>query len=149
MAEWPLGAAIRAVRQGLSGRAGLAAYRAGGGRIGDSTWFRLFGEVRGAVAARPAEMSAPLNRRPTSEEMLPFSNAKRPGVLQQVEVYARDMDTGEIEVLPFSVVTPTGVTRQAAVDEALDVFDADVFEGYRLSILGAVHVSAFAMASGA
>ena len=60
MAEFPFWAAVRTVREGLSGRTGLSAYREGGGEIRDATWYRMISEARAAIAGREAEAGAPL-----------------------------------------------------------------------------------------
>lgn len=147
MADWPFAAAIRSVREGLSGRAGLRAYRAGGGRIQDARWFRAFGQARSAVAARPAAISAPLDRRATGGEVLTWTTRGARGRIDQVEVMVMDRDTGDVFPVPFSVRSTTGVVRQQAIDDALANVEP-MGEAYNQVILGAVHVGAFDLQPG-
>lgn len=147
MADWPFSAAIRSVRDGLSARAGLRAYRGGGGRIQDSRWFRAYGQARAAVGARPAALAAPLDRRATADEVLTWTTRGARGRLDQVEVYVLDRDSGDVIPIPYSVRSQTGVTRQQAIDEALNVYTPEG-EGYNQVILGAAHVGAFDLQPG-
>lgn len=144
MADWPLPYAVRALRQGLSARAGLSAFRAAGGHVADRTWYRLYSEAKASVADRVNELGRPLNRRPTASERTMFSTRGARGVLQQIEVFVRDKATGQVEVLPYSVTSRGGVTRQEAIDEALSVI-GDRADGYGQVVLGALHVAAYQM----
>lgn len=147
MADWPFSMAVRAVREGLSGRAGLRAYRAGGGRIQDARWFRAFGQARAAVSQRPQALAAPLNRRASGGEVIRWTTRSARARLDQVEVYVMDRDTMEVFPVPYSVRSQTGVTRQQAIDEALQVYTPES-EAYNQLILGAAHVGAFDMGPG-
>lgn len=138
--------AIRAVSAGMSARAGLRAYRAGGGAIADSRWYRLVGEVRRNLSGRLDEATRPLGRRPTGDEVRQFPHAVQSGYIQQVEIYVYKRDTGQVVAQPFSVRGDSLVTRQAAVDHAVGVWTAgaanktlDVDE----SILGAAYVGTY------
>lgn len=148
MADYPMWAAIRSVKEGLSGRAGLAAYRSGGGRVQDSTWFRMVAEARDAVAARGPELGRPQNRRPLPSEMTIWTTRKAKGVLQQVEVFVKDRDTQMVQRIPFSVRNPTAISRQAAIDVALANISAEGTDGDRQQFLGAVHVGTYVMVPG-
>lgn len=147
MADWPFSAAIRAVREGLSARAGLSAFRGGGGSIRDATWFRAYSEAKSAVAGRERELAAPQNRAPSREELQTWTTRGAAGILQQVEVFVRDLATGEVVPIPYSVTSDAGVSRQIAIGEALGAI-ADEAEGYGQVVLGAAHVGAFEMVPG-
>lgn len=122
--ELPLGAATSTVRGGLSARAGLRAYRAGGGQVTDSTWFRLVGEARRVLSDRLDETSRPLNRRPTGDEITRVTSARRSGYWQEVEVFWRDRATGDVGSSPFVLRSPGLLTRQAVMDFALGEWSA-------------------------
>lgn len=143
-ADLPVWAVLDALGNQQSASASLKAYRAAGGEVRTQTWYRLFGEVQGALGNRISEATAPLNRRPTAEETTTWSTRNAAGFLQQVEVLVRDRDTGEVSARPFSVTGPRLQSRGAVISQALDVFDSGVEEGsFSEQILGAVHVGAY------
>lgn len=148
MAEFPFWAAVRTVREGLSGRTGLSAYREGGGEIRDATWYRMISEARAAIAGREAEAGAPLNRRPTADEVNDWVTPRSRGYIQQVEVAVRDRDTGQVIMLPYSVRGTGLLTRQEAIDEALAHYTPEGTDGERQVILGALSVGTYRMIPG-
>lgn len=125
MAEQPFWAAVSSIRSGLSARAGLRAYRAGGGAVQDATWYKLVTHAKDVISAGRAELDAPLNRRPTSGEasILPTRNAS--GWLQLVHVVVKDRQTGDISAIPYSVTGTRPITRQDAIDAALETYTPD------------------------
>lgn len=122
--DFPLGAAVRTVREGLSARAGLRAFRDGGGRINDTTWFRMVGEARRTLGESIAETGRPLSRRPTGDEITTITSRKRSGFWQQVEVFFRDRQSGEVMSSPFVLRGQGLVTRRAAIRFAVDEWSA-------------------------
>lgn len=148
MADFPFWAAVRSVKEGMSGSAGLRAYRAGGGKIGTQTWHRMVAEARHSISARGDEVSRPLNRRPTADETTTWTTAKAKGWIQQVEVMVRDRDTGDILTIPFSLKGRTLVSRQSAIDDALSVITPEGTDGEKQQILGAVYVGTYEMRPG-
>lgn len=148
MADFPFWAAVRTVRDGISARAGLRAYRAGGGAIRDTTWFRMISEARVSIAARGDEVGRPLNRRPTADEGTRWTTSKARGVLQQVEVMVRDRDTGEVLAIPYGISSRRARTRQDVIDAALGTITPEGTDGDRQQILGAVYVGTYFMEPG-
>lgn len=142
---YPFGFAMQAIRNGMSARAGLAAYRQAGGSIRDATWFKMVGEGRAQVARRGAEVSAPLNRRPLATEITTWTTRTRSGYAQQVEVIVRDKDTGLIMSVPHTTTGQRLLTRQDAIDTALANFGGGNDEIYRQEILGATYVGTMLM----
>jgi hypothetical protein len=137
-------AAIKAVKSGLSANAGYRSFQAAGGSIARATWLRTVGEVRRTLSNQLDEASRPLNRRPVASEITPISTKTRSGYIQQVDVYVRNRDTGEVESRPFSWRTQVLVTRQAAVNEALAAFDTGVTgspDRFNETVLGATYTS--------
>lgn len=122
--DLPLGAAIRTVKEGLSGRAGLRAFRDGGGRINDSTWFKLVGQARRAISETLDEATRPLSRRPRGDEVTQIASRRRTGYWQQVEVFYRDRQTGLVESAPFVLRSQGLFTRQAVIDFAVSEWQA-------------------------
>jgi hypothetical protein len=142
--DLPLSAAAATVRNGLSARAGLRAYRTGGGKVTDSTWFKLVGEARRVLADRLDETSRPLGRRPTGDEITTVTTRSKSGFWQEVEVFWRDRATGAVGSSPFVLRSSGLVTRQSVIDFAVGEWSAgsagtpnpDDFE-----VLGAAYVS--------
>lgn len=142
--ELPFGFALFAVRNGMSGRAGLAAYREGGGRIGDARWYRMVGEARALVARIGDELAAPLRARPVGQEITPIRGARRSGYLQRVLVVMRDRDTGEIFSKPYTVSGRNILQRQTVIERALNTYtpDSGSDEG---DVIGAIYIGTMEM----
>lgn len=122
--DYPLAAAMHVVSEGMSARSGLRAFRAGGGRVQDSTWFRIVAEVRRAVAERLDEAQRPLNRRPRGDEISVMTTQRRTGFWQEVQIFARSKETGEVYATPFVLRGQGLLTRQAVIDFALAEWEA-------------------------
>jgi hypothetical protein len=147
--ELPLSAATSTVRGGLSARAGLRAFRDGGGRVTDSTWFRLVGEARRVLSDRLDETSRPLGRRPVHDEITRVTSARRSGFWQEVEVFWRDRETGEVGSSPFVLRSSGLLTRQSVVDFALGEWQAGSSGSPNPDdheVLGAAYVSTLELA---
>lgn len=121
-----LAAAQATVRSGVSANAGYRAFQAGGGSVARATWLRTVAEVRASASASLAEVGRPLNRKPAADEITQVSTKHQARIIQQVDVYVRDRDTGEVERRPFSWRGQALITRQAAINEALAAFDLGV-----------------------
>lgn len=145
MSVYPGWAAVSSVKEGLSANEGLRQFRAAGGKIGRSAWLALRAEVGTALANRPAEMAAPLTAVPGPEHTTVFSTTKASGVIQQVEVLYRVKGTDTVVNRPFSVKGQSMVTRQEAVQAALDQMSqaqqSNLYE--EQVILGAVYVGSY------
>lgn len=149
--EFPLGAAASTVRGGLSARAGLSAYRAGGGRVMDSTWFRLVAEARRTLSESIAETGRPLNRRPTGDEITSVTSRSKSGFWQQVEVFWRDRTTGEVGSSPFVLRSPGLLTRQKVIGFAIGEWSAGSSgtpNPNEHEVLGAAYVSTLELIPG-
>lgn len=122
--DYPLGAAMSTVKAGLSARSGLRAFRQGGGRTTDSTWFRMVAQVRAELSDQLDEASRPLSRRPVAGEITVIESVTRSGYWQQMTVFARDRQTGEVYTSDFVVRGSGLLTRQAAIDFATAEWEA-------------------------
>lgn len=138
MAEFPLWAAISTIKQKLSGRAGLAAYRAGGGKVSDSTWYKMVGIIRDNASRGVLEPTKPLNQKPQPADIGVMPVKAQTGYLQNVSVIMRDKVTGITRVRPYSIATDELITRADAVDTAIEVFQRNAF-GYEETVMGAVY----------
>jgi hypothetical protein len=149
--DYTLPAALATLRQGLSARAGLKQFRAGGGRTTDATWFRVVAEARRSLGEQLAEANRPLNRRPSGHEITTMSTRTRTGFWQQVEVFVRNRATGAVESHPFVVRGDGLVTRQAAIRAAVDEWEAGIAGSVNVDeheVLGAAYVSTLELRPG-
>jgi hypothetical protein len=115
--------AFNAVKAGLSAREGLRQLRDAGLSIRDATWFRMVGEVRSHYGNRIGELSRPQNLRPKADERTPIPTKTARGFRQYVDIWIRPKGAVDPVVVTQAVVTPTLLSRQKAVDMAI--------EGYR------------------
>lgn len=141
--------AISTIKQGLSGRAGLAAARAAGVAPRDATWFRVLGEMRRALTTSNAQLGAPLNRRPLGSEIATMSTKNATGFMQHVGVIVRDRMTGLVAIRDYTVRANALISRGRVIDRALNAYAAgaaDEPERYPFTVLGAVYLNTYVMA---
>lgn len=146
MANSPFVAAIRAVKAGMSGRAGLAAARAAGVRIQDSAWYQMVGEVRRNLAGQIDEVTRPLGARPSQGEIMGFASKKATGYLHYIDIMVKDRETGIVSVRPYAVKTGALLRRGQAIKRGLEAFQRaiDLNPGeYDEQVLGAVHAATY------
>lgn len=148
MADSPFWAAIKTVKNGMSGRAGLAAARAGGVKIQDATWFRMVGEVRASLSSQIHEVTKPLNRKPLGDEIKTMTSRKATGFIQYVDIMVKDRDTGLTALRPYAVRVKELRSRQSIVKEALTRFVSAINDNpsdYDEQVLGAVYTATYQM----
>lgn len=148
MADTPFMAAMKAVKQGLSGRAGLAAARAAGVKIQDSTWFQMVGLARSSLAAQIDEITKPLGARPGQHEINGFETTKARGYLHYIDVIVKDRETGVVSARPYAVKSGSLLRRGQAIKRGLEAFQAaiDLNPGeYDEQVLGAVYTNTYQM----
>ncbi len=148
---YPIQAAITAIRQGLSANAGYRAFQAAGGHLARSTWLQTFSEVRRSLSDSLDEAGRPLSRRPQSNEVTTISTKYSQRFIQQVDVYVRNRDTGEIESKPISITTDSLITRGQAIREALTIAEDGVTgspDRFNEQILGGTYTGTLALVPG-
>jgi len=133
--------AIRAVREGLSANAWLQALRESGAGVRRAVGLRIFGQARTLAAEYEAEPTRRLDRVPAFSEMKQWPTRASHGVLQTVQLFYRENMTGRIVQRYFNVRTEEGLTRQEAIDAAIDA-NAEGAEEYEQVLVGAVHTGA-------
>lgn len=141
--DYPVPFAIKTVAEGLSARQGLQIFRSEGGRVNDSRWFRLVGEVRRSLADRLVEPTRPLGRRPTADEITVLETKRHTGYRQEVEIYVLNRDTGEVEAKPYVWRTDEPIPRGQAISEAVAEFEAGVQDSpdeFNETILGGAYI---------
>ena len=142
MATFPLWAAIRTVKDKVGTWVGYEAYRALDPSITRESWAEAIGSARAALANKAAEITRPLNRIPTGNEVKTYPSRRATGFMQSVEVFVRDIDTGLIESRFFNVRSDTLRSRQTIVNAALNRF-ADIQSTDPGSIPGEIIGSAY------
>lgn len=136
-----LGSAVRAAREGLSAAAWIRALQAAGQGIRRQVALRLYSEAKTVAAEAGAEPTRDLDLVPTLAEMAPSPTRNSSGVLQTVRLVYRERVTGNLRTVFHSTVTETGITRQEAINAAIDAYQAHS-EEYQTELVGAVHTSA-------
>jgi hypothetical protein len=147
MSSLPLWWAIRTLKSKIGTGVGLSNLRELMPEITDAQWARAVGEARASLALRTAELTRPLNRRPSGPlEILPRDTKGATGYWQSVDVYVRDNDTGTLEVRPYTIRTDTLRSRQSVVNEAKqryqEAIDADP-DNYPEEILGVAYTGTY------
>lgn len=122
MASFPLWAAIRTVKDKVGTWVGFEAYKELDPTITRESWAEAVGSARAALANKAAELTRPLNRRPTGSEITAYPSRRATGFMQSVEVFVRDIDTGLVESRFFNVRSDTLRSRQSIVNAALSRF---------------------------
>jgi hypothetical protein len=136
-----LGSAIRAAKEGFTAAAWIRALQATGQGIRRQVALRLFSQAKTVVAEAGAEPTRDLDQVPSLAEMPPSPTRNSSGVLQTVRLVYREKVTGNLRVVFHSTLSESGVTRQQAVDAAIDKY-AEHAEEYQNELVGAIHTSA-------
>lgn len=88
--------------------------------IRTQTFYRLWGETAAASARSSINQAAPLNRRPTTEEITPFTAPKAKGFLYTIDIAVRDRLTGDVFLTPSGYRSDRLVARQTALTGAIE-----------------------------
>lgn len=134
------GSAVRAAREGISAGAWLRALSDAGAGIRRQVGLRLFREARTIAAETGEEPTRPLNQVPSLAESPPAPTRDSEGVLQTVRLVYREKVTGNLRTVFHSTKSESGITRQEAIDNAIDAYAAHS-EEYQTTLVGAVHTS--------
>lgn len=122
MALSPLWLAFRVVADGLSANAGLRMAKEAGIGVRRQTFLRMVGEVRNNYAQRIAELDRPLAARARPDERAKIPTRNQSGFIHYIDVYVRNRDTGAITVRPQAIRSNTLLSRDAAVDRAVNQY---------------------------
>jgi len=137
----------RALRSGIGPTEALRQARAGGLRIQDSNWFRAYGQERANIALQIRARDAPLNRRPSADEIGRWDTVRRRGFATRVTALATDRLTGAKSTIHVTVTTPRLVSRGRAISAAMDAWQ-DPEEKYPKLIQAAFVSGVFEMVPG-
>ena len=133
----------RGVQEGLSGSRILSMFREFGLGMRTQDFYRLFGVATKTVAEAGAEPTRPLGQVPTLAETapVPAQRSAEPGVIQTVRLVYKEAVTGNLRTVYHSTKSEHGITRQEAINRAIDAY-ATHSEEYQTTLVAAAHTSA-------
>lgn len=137
-----LPAALEAVRRGANATEFYKALKAIGEAPRQSEAYALFKHAAAIHANAGDEAFRPLTSVPTADEMTDWPTRSGTGVQQRVQLVIRDRTTGVQTTTWYSVVSPTGVTREQAIATAIAAADSNN-ERYKSDVIGAAHMSTY------
>lgn len=127
------------LQEGTAPTAGLRAYREDGGRIQDSRWFSLYGQVADTAARLPEQLAIDPFNVPGPADYTTWSMGRGGQYMTQVEVQVVDRDTGLWFTKQHTYVTDEPHTAAEAEADAFAVFgDPDVENNYGETVMGAL-----------
>ena len=140
---------MRGIQEGLSGNQILGLFREFGLGMRTQEFYRLFGAASRVVAEAGPEATRPLSERPTLAEAppVPASSSAEPGMIQTVRLIYRENVTGNRREVYYNVKTAEGITRQEAINQAIDAY-ALHSEKYPTTLEAAAHTSAVRIVPG-
>lgn len=130
--------ALRAVSEGLSANQWAAALRESGAGLRRQVALRIYGQARAIAAEYGNEPTRPLDQAPTFAEARQWPTRSSSGVLQTVQLFYRERVTGNIIQRFYNVKTENGITRQEAINQAINA-NAGNAGKYEQELVGAVH----------
>lgn len=133
-----VGLALRAVRTGTSANVWAQQLRESGAGIRRQVALRIYSQARVLAAEYGAEPTRPLDRAPTSDELRQWPTRSTGGVLQTVSLYYREKVTGNIVQRFYNVKSDQPLTRQEAVNKAIDSYALNAIR-YQQDLIGAFH----------
>lgn len=144
MAPEPIGpggfipSALRGISEGLSANQWAAVLRESGAGLRRSVALSIYSQARSIAAEYGNEPTRPLNAVPTYQEAKSWPTREASGVLQTVQLFYRERVTGNIIQRFYNVKTPNGITRQDAINSAVNANVGNAAK-YQQELIGAVH----------
>ena len=126
------------MREGLSANAFLRTLAESGAGVRRQVGLRIYGQAKMLAAEYADEPTRPLDRAPTLAESRQWPTRSTEGVLQTVRLFYREAVTGRVVDRFYNVKTDTGLTRQEAVNRAIDANTANATR-YQQTLIGAFH----------
>lgn len=137
-------AALIAARNGLSQNALIKQLRDLGMGARDSEVRALYRIAQQTLQANPDEPFGDPHAIPDLATAHPWPTVSASGVKQAVEVTYRQKSTGTLITVPYQVTSENGVTRQEAINAAINAY-SDRAEQYDQELVGAVHTKTFVL----
>lgn len=142
---YPVPYMVLGVKNGLSATAALREFRAAGGRISDRTWYSGYAMVAQGVASRSDAITSNLDAIPDAGSIDPFPSRGATGYIQQINIQYRLVGSPEPIDRAFSIRGSDLLTKQDAIEEALNIFSGSVADGTYEDqvVLGATYVGTY------
>lgn len=134
--------ALMAARAGMNASQFYQDLRARGIAPRQSEAAALFAQAKAIVADHGSEPFRDLRSVPTADELRPWPTRTGTGVSQRVLLTYRDKATGAQATAYYTVSSDNGVTRQEAINSAIDAYRSNE-ERYNQQLIGAVHLAAY------
>lgn len=135
-------AALVAARQNSGATAFYNELRSLGLAPRTSEAYALYRMAKSIVASEGTQAFEPLENNPASGNLPLWPTKSSTGVRQNISLVYRDRTTGQISRTYYSTTSATGVSREAAIGEAIQAY-SDNAEAYNQDLIGAVHTSAY------
>lgn len=136
--------ALIAARGGMSQNEFIRTMRSLGMGARDSEMRSLYRLALQTLKTNPDEPFADPNAVPDRAQASPWPTIVATGLKQAVEVTYRVRATGTLVTVPYQVSSQNGVTRQEAVNAAINAY-ASKAEAYGQEFVGAIHTKVFVM----
>lgn len=139
--------AIRAAHSGMTATGWYNTLRQMGVAPRSSEAYALYRVAKDVVSRSAAEPFRNPNAVPSASEIGRWPSKNATGISQTVSLAYRDKVTGQIKQTWWRTVTPQGITRAAAVAQAITAY-SETAENYGQELIGAVHTSAYELIPG-
>ena len=116
--------ALRAAQEGYSANQWLTALRDLGRGVRRGFGLKVFAEAKALAAEYGQEPARSMESVPRFGEMRQWPTRGSTGVLQTVKLFYREKVTGNLIEKFYSVRTAEGITRQEAVNRAIDAYES-------------------------
>lgn len=135
-------AALIAARGGMSQNALIRQLRSLGVGARESEVRALYRLAQQTLKNSPEEAFADPSLVPDLATASPWPTVSASGVRQAVEVTYRQKATGTLITVPYQVSSESGVTRQEAINAAIQAYESKA-EQYGQELVGAIHTKTF------
>ena len=130
--------ALRAIGEGLSANAWIKTLAESGAGIRRQVGLRVYGEAKALAAEYGEEPTRDITKVPTFNESKPWPTQSAEGVIQTVQLFYREAVTGRIVQRFYNVKSENGITRQEAMQRAVEANSANASR-YQQSFISVVH----------
>lgn len=134
--------AIAAVKEGYTATQFYNMLKQAGEAARSADVYKLFALAKLADVKVKDNLFAPLGSVPTSSELAPWVVKRGSGVNQRIIIAYRDRATKTLVHTYYTVSSPYGVTREAAIAQAVDAYRSKA-EAYAQDLVAAAHIAAY------
>jgi hypothetical protein len=135
-------AALGAAARGMSANAFQNALREAGAGARRSEVLALYRIARDIHNQSGEEIFRDITQAPHANELTTWPTRSATGIRQNVTLVYRDRTTGQLLRTYYSITSENGVTREAAVAQAIDTYSGHA-ERYNQDMVGAIHTGAY------